>query len=338
MINNMNIQLPDTLHARIYSHNEVAINHHDIDAHALRIIRRLRHHRFKCYLVGGAVRDLIIGKTPKDFDLATNASPLQIRSLFSHSRIIGRRFRLVHIFYWRHKIIEVSTFRSLSDPHRYGNIEEDAFRRDFTVNGLYYDPLDRWVIDYVGGLTDIHNRVLDTVIPYDTIFVEDPMRMVRAIKYATQIDLRLSAGIKRALRTDYARVRDGSSSRITEEFMKILTSGAACDILTNLHRHKLLQYIQPQCAEILQNKQDGRAYEQELRALDGINRRAMGLPKIFAHYLRYPLHIDRHSVYKEVFSAAKRFIAPCTAPNAIISKAVEILMQKQTPRRRRRGR
>lgn len=169
--------------AEIYTAKEHGIRRKDIDPDAIRIAHRLKSAGHSAYIVGGAVRDLLVGRVPKDFDLVTDAHPRKIKRLFRNSRIIGKRFRLVHVFF-REKIIELSTFRSLDhqgENNVYGTIQEDVLRRDFTLNALYYCPIEEIIIDYIGGVKDIRNRKIRPLIPLKTIFTEDPVRMIRAL-------------------------------------------------------------------------------------------------------------------------------------------------------------
>ncbi|EMP09480.1 tRNA nucleotidyltransferase/poly(A) polymerase family protein, partial [Leptospira interrogans serovar Pyrogenes str. 200701872] len=177
-----------------------------IDEDAVKIIHRLNKFGFKAYIVGGGVRDLLLGRKPKDFDVVTNATPNQIKKIFNNCRIIGRRFKIVHILF-RGKVIEVSTFRSLPDyrlgkavedqdylikrDNKFGTPQEDAARRDFTINSLYYDVRNDSIIDYVGGFEDIRNKVLRVIGDPDISFREDPVRMLRAVKFAEILGLNI---------------------------------------------------------------------------------------------------------------------------------------------------
>jgi poly(A) polymerase len=184
-----------------------------IDPDAEKILRRLLRYNHKAYLVGGCVRDLLLGRTPKDFDIATSATPNEIKDLFRNCRIIGRRFRLAHIFFGS-KIIETSTFRMnpregtpieeveellIRRDNVFGTAEEDARRRDFTMNGLFYDIEAGEVIDYVGGLADIEARLVRTIGDPEIRFREDPVRILRAIKFAARLDFQIEPATYAAL-------------------------------------------------------------------------------------------------------------------------------------------
>ncbi len=234
--------------AEIYTRNEHGIDPQGVDSSAIKIIRRLRKAGFKSYIVGGAVRDLLLGSQPKDFDIATDARPRQIRSLFINSRIIGRRFRIVHIYYNSDQVIEVSTFRSLekaASNNIYGIMEEDVWRRDFTINALLYCPFEQIIIDYVGGFEDIKRSRLRTLTSAERSFSEDPVRMIRAIKYSVQTGILLPQNLSSAIKKLHGKIGDCSRERITEEIYKILQSGESSSIFYLLQRVKLLKVILP---------------------------------------------------------------------------------------------
>ena len=179
--------------ADVYQASEHNINKDNIDRDAIAVIEKLNRRGFQAYIVGGAVRDLMSGRKPKDFDITTDARPEEVRRIFRNSRVIGKRFKLVHI-YFGSTIFEVATFRSLKsadDNNDYGVIEEDVQRRDFTINALYYAPSENIVIDYIGGVKDLRNRKLNSIISLDTTFREDPVRMLRAIKYSNISKLKI---------------------------------------------------------------------------------------------------------------------------------------------------
>ena len=222
--------------ALVYTKDEHKIALEKIDIEAVKIIQRLNSQGFEAYIVGGAVRDLLIGHVPKDFDIATSAEPSKIRKMFRNSRVIGRRFRLVHIFFGE-KIYEVSTFRSTEDGsigNKFGTIDEDVHRRDFTLNALYYDPIHELVIDYVDGVKDIRAKKIRPIIPLQLIFSEDPVRMIRAIKYAAMTDSGIPFFLQLQIRKNAHLLEFVSPSRITEEINKIIFSGHASDIIKKL--------------------------------------------------------------------------------------------------------
>jgi poly(A) polymerase len=249
--------------AHIYTQEEHGIDVRLVDPDALWVIRRLRGARFHAYIVGGAVRDLLVGRKPKDFDVATDAHPMQIKRLFRSARVIGRRFRLVHVYCAREKYIEVSTFRSRVEaatgdqpPHPdsnnfFGTMEEDAERRDFTINALYYCPIDCQVIDYVGAYPDLRHRRLKTLGRAETSFAEDPVRMIRAVKYASLLGFPFPLSLGGLVRRMRESVLSCSRERVTEEVYKILTSGAATEILELAHKLRLFEIIFPAHALLL---------------------------------------------------------------------------------------
>ncbi|MBQ4554776.1 MAG: polynucleotide adenylyltransferase PcnB [Spirochaetaceae bacterium] len=260
--------------AVIYTSNEHCIRNEDIDPDALRVITQLKSFGFSAYLVGGAVRDLLLGKTPKDFDIVTDATPSKIKKLFRNSRIIGRRFRLVHVFFGS-KIFEVSTFRSISTGtvgNNFGTMDEDVQRRDFTLNALYYDPLKMQIIDYVGGVRDIKKQVIKPVIPLEKIFVEDPVRMLRAVKYAASTGFKLPIQLKRKICKSAHLLSPVSPSRLTEELLKIINSGHAYDIVKLCLETDLYMYLQPGATSFMYEKAGfEKRYLERLKKLDALH-------------------------------------------------------------------
>ena len=191
--------------AHIFTSNEHNIEPKRIDLDALWVVKKLKQSRHEAYIVGGAVRDLLLGRTPKDFDISTSATPRQVHKIFWNARIIGRRFRLVHLTF-SDKIIEVSTFRSGDDEEGgsiYGTVDQDAKRRDFTINSLYYDPTDGSLLDFNNGLEDIKRRRIVSVIPLPDSFIEDPVRMIRAIKYSVSTTFAIAYKTRRSIKKNY---------------------------------------------------------------------------------------------------------------------------------------
>ena len=253
------------------------ISRRRIDPDALRVLYRLHEHRHAAYLVGGSVRDLLLGRQPKDFDIGTDAHPYQIKKLFRNCWIIGRRFRLAHVKFGQ-KTIEVATFRrnvpelppaetngapvvvaSAPEPaggagilHRdntFGTAEEDAFRRDFTINALFYDIGTQSVIDYVGGLGDLERRVLRSIGDPRVRFVEDPVRMLRAAVLGARLGFDMDPLVSEAIAEHRALITEASPSRLIEEFYKVLRSGCAEASFRALQRVRLLELITPELAE-----------------------------------------------------------------------------------------
>ncbi len=261
--------------AVVYTQSEHLISLNNIDPDALQIIHRLRDAGFTAYVVGGAVRDLIVGNKPKDFDIVTDATPSRIKRIFRNSRIIGRRFRLVHVVFGS-KIFEVSTFRSNAEGsvgNDFGTIEEDVMRRDFTMNALYYDPIQQQIIDYVGGMKDIKKHLLNPVIDIDRIFVEDPVRMLRAIKYSATTHAKMSHTLRQKIRKSAGLLSKVSPSRLTEEMLKILNSQYASEIIREALDTDLYMYLQPAATGMIyENKDFEKNYMANIQKLDEINK------------------------------------------------------------------
>ncbi len=257
--------------AVVYTKEEHCIPLEKIDPDAVRVVSRLKESGFTAYIVGGAVRDLIVGNTPKDFDIVTDATPSKIKRIFRNSRIIGRRFRLVHVFFGT-KIFEVSTFRSIAEGsvgNDFGTMDEDVMRRDFSLNALYYDPLQEHVIDYVGGVRDIKKGILKPVIPLDRIFVEDPVRMLRAVKYSATTGCTMSWMLRRKIRHSAHLLSPVSPSRLTEEMLKIINSGHSFDIVSEALDTDLYMYLQPAATGLMYSSKDfERRYLTHLKELD----------------------------------------------------------------------
>ena len=234
--------------ADIYTYSEHKIDTEKIDREVFQIAGRLKERGYEAYLVGGAVRDLLLGSRPKDFDIVTDAVPSEIRSVIKNSRIIGKRFRLVHIFYPGGKIIEVITFRALdSGAHNplYGTIEEDVQRRDFSVNALYYDLNNAQIVDFVGAMADFRKRQMRNIIALPQIFREDPVRIIRCLKYATKIGFKIPKKILQQIQRDAQTLHDCSKSRLAEELGKILCSEYCDQILEVLQRYGILDILLP---------------------------------------------------------------------------------------------
>jgi len=234
------------------------IDRRNVSRHAIKVCEVLRDHGFDAYIVGGAVRDLIVGVEPKDFDVATNATPEQIKPLFRRARIIGRRFQLVHVVFGR-DVIETSTYRAPSedashdtDAHGrilrdnvFGSQAQDAARRDFTLNALYYDPISETVIDYHNGVADLQARVVRMIGAPEQRYREDPVRMLRAVRFAAKLNATLDAATRAPIRDLAALIENVPASRLSDEMFKLLTCGHAMDCLQQLRDEGLHQGVLP---------------------------------------------------------------------------------------------
>jgi len=246
---------PGNVAPRILSRPEHNISRKNIDADALKVLYRLKNSGFVAYLVGGGVRDLLLERSPKDFDIATSAHPQQVRKLFRNCFIVGRRFRLAHVRFGR-KLVEVSTFRRAAEPeagehlirrdNTFGTPEEDAFRRDFTVNALFYDIATFSVIDWVAGLEDLTARVIRTIGDPALRFREDPVRMLRAVALAARLDFTIDPDTAEAIRFLRGEIVRSSPARILEELYKILRQGRSQRTFEMLHDYGLLAYLLPE--------------------------------------------------------------------------------------------
>ena len=255
-----------------------------LDPDAVKVVRRLRRAGHQAYLVGGCVRDLLLGIRPKDFDVATSAHPSQVKEIFRNSRLIGRRFRLAHVFFRGGKIIEVSTFRAnpldeLQDlPHDllirhdnvFGNAEEDARRRDFTINGLFYDIDEGRLIDYVGGKEDLRAQLIRTIGNPAVRMREDPVRILRAIRFAAKCAFELEPQTRAAMKAHVHEIPRCAPPRVLEEVLKLLRSGAARRSFELLREVGALRILLPPVAAYLESRGPQEA-ERHLRALDALD-------------------------------------------------------------------
>jgi len=257
---------------RIVPRDAHGISRKDISPNALRVLYRLREGGFASYLVGGAVRDLLIGGHPKDFDVATNATPEQVKSLFRNCRLIGRRFRLAHVVYGR-EIIEVATFRAneddgsgdretasegrLSRDNVYGTIEDDAVRRDFTANALYYAIEDFSVRDYVGGFEDVQARVLKLIGDPEARYREDPVRMLRAVRLASKLEFSIDPAAAEPIPRLAPLLSGAAPARLFDECLKMFMAGHAETSFLSLERHGLLPALFPETAKALATNRSG---------------------------------------------------------------------------------
>jgi poly(A) polymerase len=256
----------------------------NLDSDAVKVVRRLRRAGHQAYLVGGCVRDLLLRIRPKDFDVATSAHPAQVKQTFRNSRLIGRRFRLAHVFFRGGKIVEVSTFRAnpldelqdlpqdllIRHDNVFGSAEEDARRRDFSINGLFYDVDEGRVIDYVGGKEDLRARRVRTIGNPDVRMREDPVRILRAIRFAAKCAFELEPETRAAMRTHVQEIPRCAPPRVLEEVLKLLRSGASRRCFELLHEVGALRILLPPVAAYLERGGPEEA-ERHLRALDALD-------------------------------------------------------------------
>jgi poly(A) polymerase len=256
----------------------VALDEDKIDPDVQKVVRRLVRHGYEGYLVGGCVRDLLLGMQPKDFDVATSARPEQVRELFRNSRVIGRRFRLVHVLFGGGKVIEVATFRR--NPHEevevlpdapqtlpppshdathllirsdnvFGEADEDATRRDFTINALFYDLEASQILDWTGGLNDIERRVVNTIGEPTVRFREDPVRILRALKFAGRLDLGIAPEVYDAIVSCRQTLELAARPRLSEEILRLLRGGQARRTIFLSWETGVLDVLLPELAALL---------------------------------------------------------------------------------------
>ena len=314
--------------AVIYTCDEHGINYTDVDSDAVSIIRRLKSAGHDSYIVGGAVRDLILRKKPKDFDIVSTAAPLKIKKIFKGSRIIGRRFRIVHVYIGQ-KIFEVATFRSLKDGNTgniFGTIDEDVLRRDFTMNALFYDPQQQIVVDYINGMKDIKRKQVRPVIAVNKIFTEDPVRMIRAVKYAAAAGFQIPVNLKFKIYRQSGLLKTVSASRLTEEIQKIIHSSQAAVIVDLLEKTGLYSYLQPQASGLM--KKDINFRKRYLKTIASLNGSEIfpgqALGCLFYDYLEN-LHEWKPGVienYKEIFMTVRSFVLPMNPPRFELGQAL----------------
>ena len=262
---------------KIHPPGEHTIDPNFKDKDALYVLKKLRSAGFIAYLVGGSVRDLLVQRIPKDYDISTSAKPEEIKNLFQRSCIlIGRRFRLAHIRFG-HKIIEVATFRSgendddlIVHDNQWGTPAEDVLRRDFTINGLFYDAETNSVIDYVDGLQDIKESILKTIGEPKTRFRQDPVRMIRLLKFQARFGFKVAANVAKALVSSKDEIVKSSPARILEEILRMLESGASSVFFDLMTKSGILEYLFPCLTHFLEGDH-GKEVFQYLTSADQFN-------------------------------------------------------------------
>ncbi len=264
---------------------EHTISRKQISSAALKVLYGLKDAGYGAYLVGGCVRDLLLGHEPKDFDVATDASPEQVNKLFRRSRLIGRRFKLVHVRYGR-EIIEVATFRAppeidqhideqgrIVQDNVFGTLEQDAWRRDFTINALYYNIRDFSIVDYTGGIADLNAGKIRLIGDVETRYREDPVRMLRAIRFVGKLGLQLEKKTEQAIPKLTHLLADIPAARLFDESLKLYLSGNAAVTHELLSHYCLFDHLFPQTAEVLHTEQEGYPRTLLMKALENTDQR-----------------------------------------------------------------
>jgi poly(A) polymerase len=335
------VTVPDTVQIKVYTRSEHSISRSQISENALKVLYRLQKEGYDAYLVGGCVRDLLLGREPKDFDVATDADPNQIKRIFRNCRIIGRRFRLAHVHFGR-EVIEVATFRGdgdrqstelqvLDDEGRllrdnvYGTIEEDVWRRDFTVNALYYRLKDFAVIDYVGGMADLNAGTLKLIGDPETRFREDPVRMLRAVRFAVKLGFNLDSECQKGIHSVVDQLSSIPSARLYDEVLKLFLSGYALQTFEMLNHYGLFRVLFPATAKSLASKEGAVTRQLVTRALKNSDDRIADGKTVTAYFLFAAL------LWEPVLARAKglmnqgvgQYIAHQDAANEIIAKQVK---------------
>ncbi|HHJ17602.1 MAG TPA: polynucleotide adenylyltransferase PcnB [Gammaproteobacteria bacterium] len=321
---------------------EHIISRASISSSALKVLYRLKEAGFESYLVGGGVRDLLLGREPKDFDVGTNATPDEIRALFRNCRLIGRRFRLAHVRYGR-EVIEVATFRARHDADSddnesaqsdegrllrdnvYGSLEDDVWRRDFTVNALYYDIRDFSVVDYVGGIDDLETGTLRVIGDPEQRYREDPVRMLRAVRFAAKLGFRNNPDSEAAMYELGHLLEDIPAARLFEEVLKLFLGGCAVTSFELLRHYNLFGYLFPMTEEALGQEEEGFPHTFVLRALENTDKRlAEGKPVtpafLYAALLWEPVRLRMQELLDE---GASPLEAAQLAGNQITAEQVQ---------------
>jgi poly(A) polymerase len=334
-----------------------------ISPNALKVLYRLNKGGFDAYLVGGGVRDILLGQKPKDFDIATNATPEEIKDLFRNCRLIGRRFRLAHIVFGR-EIIEVATFRGhheatsgksdsstktskqsedgmLLRDNIYGTIDEDAERRDFTINALYYSSKDFKILDFANGVKDVQDKVIRLIGDPETRYREDPVRMLRAIRFATKLDMEIASETRKPIIELAPLLANIPAARMFEEFLKMFISGKAVANYEQLRKYHLFQFFFPAVDQAL-NSDCGNSEQLErfiIQAMTNTDKRINNEQRVtpaflFAAMLWYSLqsyikqiNTNRQLSPQDAFFAALSEIMPEQQRSIAIPKRFQSVMK-----------
>lgn len=316
---------------------EHRISRNDINPHALKVLYRFHNEGYSAFLVGGCVRDLLLGRHPKDFDIATDASPEEGRRLFKNSRIIGRRFRLLHVVFGQ-ETIEVATFRKhhenaaaheaqtshqgmLLRDNVYGSIEDDAWRRDFSINALYYNIADFTLIDYTGGMQDLETLTLRIIGDPDARFHEDPVRLLRAVRFMGKLQLGVSPETEASMLKLSHLLESVSSARLFQEVLKLFQEGATFATVSLLQKYSLFEQLFPQTAALLTKENNKKLLELALQSTDARAQEDKSISPafLFAVFLWHP-----------VVAETLRYEEEGLPPAIAIEKAIQAVLREQT--------
>lgn len=305
----------------------------EIAKQALKVLYHLRDAGYEAYLVGGGVRDVLLELHPKDFDVATNAKPEQVQKLFRNCRLIGRRFRLAHVHFGNH-IVEVATFRANSSSDQetahlvhseagmilrdniYGALEDDVYRRDFTVNALYYNIADYSIVDYVGGLTDLKAHTLRMIGDAKQRYREDPVRMLRAIRFAAKLGFKISSDTEKPIYELAFLVKQVPSARLLDEYVKLFLTGHAAASFKLLRQYRLFDVLFPEIEKCLNESKDGQVENFIISALNDTDKRVeedkpVALPFLLAAFLWHPLVSHTKILLQEGLPETSAFYEAC---------------------------
>ncbi len=319
----------------IISREAHRLSKNDMSDNALKVINRLNQADFEAYLVGGGVRDLLLGKKPKDFDVATCARPNEVKALFKNARIIGKRFQLAHILF-RRDIIEVATFRGSEDKHKhhkknekgmvirdnvYGQLTDDVWRRDLSINALYYDVKTSSILDFAGGVNDINDKVIRIIGEPKERFLEDPVRMLRAVRFAAKLEFTIEEKTLDAIKEQAPLISEVSSSRLFDEITKLYHCGHANMAQKLLYDTELFSFLFPLTqAESEHDDAVKKLIKETLNSTDLRikNDRPVTPAFLFAAFLWHPL-LSHQQHYRE----------KGMTPLGALEKAMKVLMSKQ---------
>ena len=310
-----------------------SIDQEKISKNAVSVISKLNKEGFEAYLVGGCIRDLLADNVPKDFDIATNAHPADIRKIFRNSRIVGKRFQIVHVRFER-EILEVSTFRRLdteliknqSDSgmilrdNSFGSLEEDSLRRDFGINAIYYNPISKQLIDLQGGVDDISRKVIKSIGPIDLRLREDPVRMLRAIRISEKLEFELENEIEESIRIEAHLIQDVSPARLFEESLKMFMGGYGARVFLKLKELDVYKWIFPNNGSPLKESNLELLIRKALESTDQRVLKDMPITPafIYASILWYPFLADRSRNIKEL--GLNNYDASNEAASSVLSK------------------